>query len=104
VEVFKMKKFIVLLLVGAVLFYSVPSYAVAGVLSAIPDDYYIHFFAGAALQGLLGKHDVSPTESIYITIGIALAKETIDSAIFGGKFDLAEAGVTVLGATVMNMF
>ena len=99
-----MKKILVLFLLGLVLFSAIPSYAVSSVLSAIPDDYYIHFFAGAALQGLLGKHDVSPTESIYIMIGIALAKEAIDSAVFGGQFDLAEAGIMVLGAGLMSYF
>lgn len=81
-----------------------PVYAVGNVLSAIPDDYYIHFLAGASIQGLFLKHDVAPMESFYVTIGLALAKEAIDSAVFGGQFDLAEAGVTILGASFMYFF
>ena len=82
----------------------IPAYAVGSLLSAIPDDYYIHFFAGAAIEGLLQKHDVTPAESFYITLGLAIAKEVVDSAIFGGQAELAEAAVTVLGAGVMYFF
>ena len=81
-----------------------PAFAVGGLLSAIPDDYYIHFFAGAAIEGLLQKHDVTPTESFYITLGLAIAKEVVDSAVLGGKAELAEVVVTVLGAGVMYFF
>ena len=89
-----------LLLLGA----TAPAYAAGNVFAAIPDDYYIHFFAGAALQGYLQKHKVVPMESYFIIIGLALAKETIDSAVFGGQFDLADAAVTILGASVMYYF
>jgi len=99
-----MKKLLVLVLVGIVLLYSVPSYAVGNVFGAIPDDYYIHFFAGAALQGLLLKHEVAPMESFYISLGIALAKEAIDGAVFHGQFDWVEVGVTVLGSSFMYYF
>ena len=99
-----MKNILILVLVGIVLISSVPAYAVGSVFAAIPDDYYIHFFAGAAIQGLLMKHDVAPMESFYITIGIAIAKELVDSAVLGGQFDLTEAAVTVLGSSVMYYF
>jgi len=93
-----------ILIVSVLLAISVPASAVASVFTAIPEDYYIHFFAGAALQGLLLKHDVAPMESFYITIGIAVAKELVDHAVLGGQFDWAEVGVTVLGSSVMYYF
>jgi hypothetical protein len=99
-----MKNLLILALIGIVLLYSVPSYAVGNVFGAIPDDYYIHFFAGAALQGLLLKHEVAPMESFYIALGIAVAKEVIDGAVFHGQFDWVEVGVTVLGSSFMYYF
>jgi len=99
-----MKNLLISALIGLMLFYSVPSYAVGNVFGAIPDDYYIHLFAGAALLGLLQKHEVAPMESLYITVGIAVAKELIDSAVLGGQFDWTEAAVTVLGASLMYYF
>jgi len=99
-----MKNILIAALIGIVLISSVPAYAAGSVFSAIPDDYYIHFFAGAAIQGLLMKHEVAPMESFYITIGIAVAKELVDSAVFGGQFDLTEAAVTVLGSSIMYYF
>jgi len=99
-----MKNLLILALIGIVLISSAPAYAVASIFTAIPDDYYIHFFAGAAIQGLLFKHDVAPMESFYITIGIAVAKELVDSAVLGGQFDWAEAAVMVLGSSFMYYF
>jgi hypothetical protein len=93
-----------ILIVSLLLTISVPAYAVASIFTAIPDDYYIHFFAGAAIQGLLFKHDVAPMESFYITIGIAVAKELVDSAVLGGQFDWTEAAVMVLGSSFMYYF
>ena len=93
-----------LLIISLLLTVSVPAYATGNVFTAIPDDYYIHFFAGAAVQGYLQKHDVAPMESYFITLGIALAKEAIDSAVFGGQFEWTEAAVTVLGASFMYYF
>ena len=69
-----MRVLTVLLIVAMLISASVPAYAAGSVFTAIPDDYYIHLFAGAALQGLLLKHNVAPMESFYIVIGVALAK------------------------------
>jgi hypothetical protein len=99
-----MKNLLILALIGIVLLYSVPSYAAGNVFTAIPDDYYIHFFAGAAIQGWLQKHDVAPIESFYITVGIAVAKELVDHAVFGGQMDWSEAAVSVLGASLVYYF
>lgn len=82
----------------------IPAYAVGSLLSAIPDDYYIHFLAGAAIEGLLQKHDVAPMESFYVTLGLAIAKELVDSAVLGGKAEWVEAAVTVLGASFIYYF
>jgi len=99
-----MRNISVLLIIAIILTISAPVYAAGNVLTAIPDDYYIHFFAGAALQGYFQKHEVAPMESYFITLGLALAKETIDSAVFGGQFDWAEVAVTVLGASFVYYF
>lgn len=99
-----MRLLIASLIVLALFMSCAPAYAVGNVFGAIPDDYYIHLLGGAVVQGLLQKHDVAPMESFYITIGIALAKEAVDSAVFGGQFDWTEAAVTVLGASFMYYF
>ena len=96
-----MKKFTALLIVLLLLCATTSAYAAGNVFTVIPDDYYIHFFAGATVQGLLQKHEASPMESFFMTIGLALVKEAVDSAILGGQFNAAEAAVTVLGASVM---
>lgn len=93
-----------LLIVSLLLGATAPAYAAGNIFSAIPDDYYIHFFAGAALQGFLQKHDVTPMNSFFITLGLALAKEAVDSAVLGGQFNWAEAGISLLGASFVYYF
>ena len=99
-----MRYLAVLLIVVLFLSFSVQSYAADNVLNAIPSEYYVNFFAGAAIQGLLLKHSVAPMEGFYISVGIALAKEAIDSALLGGQFNWEEAGAMALGSGFMYYF
>jgi hypothetical protein len=103
-EVKKMKNLIILALVGIVLISSVPAYAAGSVFTAIPSEYYVNFFAGAAIQGLLIKHAIAPMEGLYIAVGIALAKEVIDSTLLGGQFNWEEAGAMALGSSFVYYF
>jgi len=99
-----MKNLIILALVGIVLISSVPAYAAGSVFTAIPGEYYVNFFAGAAIQGLLIKHAIAPMEGLYIAVGIALAKEVIDSTLLGGQFNWEEAGAMALGSSFVYYF
>lgn len=86
-----------LLIILLILSFSVPSYA-GNVFNAIPSEYYVNFLAGAAVQGLLLKHAVAPMEGLYISVGLALAKEVVVSTFFGGQFNWEEAGAMALGS------
>jgi hypothetical protein len=86
---------------------SVPVRAIdkPSILSYIPDDYYIHFFGGAAVAGWLDKHEVSDNESWAVLIVGSVAKEIMfDHLLFGGTIDAAEVGVALLGAFLYHKF
>jgi len=90
----------------AVLLIVVPSYAVtsASPLASVPDDIYIHFFGGAAVAGLMDKHQVNQAQAWVLLIAGSLAKEAVDSSVYGSKFDLAEVTATLTGALFYYRF
>jgi len=82
----------------------VPAFAVSpvSVFAVIPDDYYIHFFGGAALTGWLENHGMSSEQALFVAAGVAIGKELFDSAVLGGSFDVTEAALTVLGSMIVS--
>ena len=96
---------VVFLLVVVLLSAPVQAVGRASILSYIPDDYYIHFFGGAAVAGWLNKHEVSDGESYAILIIGSVAKEVMfDHLLFGGAIDGVEVGAALLGALVYHIF
>jgi len=91
----------------SVMLLSVPAQALTrgSILAAIPDDWYIHFFGGATVAGVMNKHGATEQQSmLLVTVG-SIAKEVLfDAVLFGGQIDLVEAGIGVLGAFVFNRF
>lgn len=89
-----------------ILLFSVPAQAIpqASPLALISDDVYIHFFGGAALGSWLEKHKVSERDAILLMVAAALAKEAYDTSLRGGRFDLAEAGLSVAGTVISYRF
>ena len=89
-----------------VLLIVVPAYAVtsASPLASVPDDIYIHFFGGAAMAGLMDKHQVTQTQAWIVLIAGSLVKEAIDQSVYGGKFDLAEVTAALTGALLYYRF
>ena len=93
-----MKNLLILVLIGIVLLSSIPSCAAGNVFTAIPESYYVPLLAGAAIQGLLLSNGVAPMQSLYITVGLGIAKEVIASTVFKSDFNWENAGSTALGA------
>ncbi len=98
------KALAVCIVVLTMIFVCTPVFAAGTVFTAIPNEYYINVFEGAALQGLLLKHTEAPMESFYVSIGIAVAREIVNSTLLGGQFDWEEAGATVLGSSFVYYF
>jgi hypothetical protein len=98
-----MRSLVVLLIISLVLTMSVPAYA-GNVLDAIPADYYGDILAGAAIQGLVRGTGAAPMESLYISIGVAITREIIDSAFLGGEADWTRAATMVLGSSFVYYF
>ncbi len=63
-------------------------------------DKQAHFFAGAAIAGLLTAYGVAPVTAMLIACGIGFAKELYDSFGYGtpDKWDYV---VTMLGAATV---
>jgi len=85
----------------AVLIFAITS---ASPLASIPDDIYIHFFGGAAVAGLMDKHQVTQTQAWIMLIAGSLVKEAVDQSVYGGKFDLAEVTAALTGALFYYKF
>jgi hypothetical protein len=87
----------VILIVSLLLTISVPAYAEGNVFNAIPSEYYASFLTGAAIQLVLGN-TLAPMNGFYIAVGIAIAREVVDSTLSGGQFNWEEAGASALGS------
>ena len=100
-------KVLIAVFLVSVLLLSVPAQALTrgSILAAIPDDWYIHFFGGATVAGVMDKHGATEKQTLLFVSAVSLAKEVFfDAALFGGQIDLVEAGIGVLGAFVFNRF
>lgn len=95
-----MKKWFLILFIGLIL--SSQS-VLASPLALIPDDWYIHFFGGGMIEGVMTKWNWTPEQRRGVFLVATVGKELVDYGVFGGQFDVAEIVIGWLGKWTFDL-